>query len=83
MKYQFTIKDLNYVETDGFPQDDEICFVVWADKDNNIDCFIGGYNKKKEQFYADFGLGGFVINAKSVIAWKVFDSENVLIKKDE
>ena len=81
MKYQFTIKDLKYTETDGFPEDEEICFAVWKNKDGDFDCFIGAYNANKKCFYADFGFGGLILKADTVIAWKPFNCDNILIKR--
>ena len=36
MKYVFKISNLNYVEVDGLPNDEELCFVVWTDKEGNL-----------------------------------------------
>ena len=83
MKYVFKISNLNYVEADGLPNDEELCFVVWADKEGNLDCFVGSYDENKKQFYADYGMGGVIVKAKSVIAWKLFDADNIIIGIDK
>lgn len=83
MNYVFTIKDLHYVQDEGFPKDEDICFVLWTDKDGNYDCFVGCYDENKNNFYADYGMGSTVVKGKSVIAWKLFDADNILIKKEK
>ena len=56
-------------EADGWPPDWEWCMVMWLDHNNQPEVFVGSYNEDKKAFYANFGLGGAVLDLEDVVAW--------------
>lgn len=42
---------------------------------------MGGYNARENSFYVNFGMGGCVLEADSVIAWvDLFEDQDALLK---
>lgn len=71
LKFRFRIEesDWNYVEEKGLPEDGTWCFVIWKDSNGDYDYHLGGYDEDSNEFYVNFGMGGAVLSADSVIAW--------------
>ena len=53
---------------DGAPPDGEWCICLFG-HGKTPDVFVGGYDAKSKIFYANFGLGGAVLEAADVGAW--------------
>ena len=71
MNFNLSVDKWNLVSEKGLPEDGEWCFLVWKSENGELDWSIGGYNESEKNFYANFGLGGLVLEAKDVIAWAV------------
>ena len=62
--------DWKHPSVDGWPPEWEWCMVIWGvDADATPDVFVGGYSEEKKAFYANFGMGGAVLDREQVIAW--------------
>lgn len=72
--FEISGKDWNLVAEKGLPKDGEWCFVIYK-TDTSYDYSIGGYSEDEHQFYANFGYGGLVLDADSVIAWALFEQD--------
>lgn len=72
-KYKFEVgeQDWNYVEEKGLPDEDDgmWCILVVEDGRGGYHYEFGGYNVESNTFYVNFGYGGCVIEAASVVAW--------------
>lgn len=80
-KFEFHISesDWKYVEESGLPEEDTWCLVIWKDSNGDFDYHVGGYFEKDNEFYVNFGLGGCVLSADSVVAWvPLFAGDNFL-----
>ena len=80
MKFKFEIDETrwNYVKEKGLPEDDGFCIVIWK-MGGTYDYHMGSYCEVNHQFYVNFGLGGMVLDADSVVAWApLFDEDNYL-----
>ena len=78
--FNLNISNWNMVEEFGMPEDGDFCFVVYKTK-TNIEFYswsIGGYNQENKEFYCNLGLGGMIIEAEHVVAWKLMDDVDVL-----
>ena len=63
----------HWVETDGLPEEEYIwCILMWKCHDGTLDMHVGSYFEEKKEFYVNFGLGGAVLDADSVIGWADF-----------
>ena len=71
MKFKFEIKEDQwiYVKDNGLPKDGQWCFLISRLILGSYSYEFGGYNSMKGCFYINFGDGGCIINADSVIAW--------------
>lgn len=64
----------HWVEEEGYPKDDCMwCILMLKSDDGSLDVFAGGYNEHTQEFYANFGFGGAVIEAESVVGWVPFE----------
>lgn len=70
---KLSIENWKTVEEHGMPEDMDWCFVAWKDSKGDIEWSTGGYSEDEKQFYANYGLGGLVLDEKNVIAWCSFD----------
>lgn len=73
--FSLNVNKWNIVEEVGMPNEYEFCFIVYRGK-TNIEFFswsVGGYNPNNHEFYCNMGLGGMVVDADSVVAWKLID----------
>lgn len=70
------------VEIEGYPPDDEWCIAVWRDRNDNVDIFVGGYDEERKIFYANFGLGGAVLDQEHVFAWTLLNEHHWQTIKD-
>ena len=78
---RFVVDEWNFVADKGFPKDDEAmsCILVVKNVKGTYDYEFGGYNEQFHSFYNNFGLGGCVIEADSVVAWApLFTGKNFL-----
>ena len=60
-------------EADGWPPDNEWCLVIWGENHEPPNVFVGGYSEENKNFYANFGLGGAVLDREHVMAWTLLD----------
>lgn len=77
MNFEVIIKDFNLVEQAGYPEDVDFCYFIWKDSDGGYNFGVGGYSEEECQFYADFGFGGLVYDAKDIVAWKLIGEEEL------
>ncbi len=83
LKYKFEIDESkwNYVEDIGLPEDGQWCFLIWRTHKGDYTYHLGGYNDRENSFYVNFGMGGCVLEADSVIAWvDLFEDQDALLK---
>lgn len=81
MDIKFEITEWNLVADKGFPMGDEAmsCILVVKNLKGTYDYEFGGYNERFHSFYNNFGFGGCVIEADSVVAWApLFTGKNLL-----
>ena len=53
---------------DGWPPDGEWALCLFGDG-QKPEIFVGGYDKERHIFYANYGLGGAVLDQEDVAAW--------------
>ena len=68
-KPQLIFEKWRFVEVDGYPSDAEWCVALWKADNGEIEIFVGGYSEEKKTFYANFGLGGAVLDQEHICAW--------------
>lgn len=81
MDIKFEITEWNLVADKGFPTGDEAmsCILVVKNVKGGYGYEFGGYKEESQSFYVNWGLGGGVIEADSVVAWApLFTGKNFL-----
>ena len=79
--FRFVVDEWNFVSDKGFPTGDEAmsCILVVKNVNGTYGYDFGGYNEQFNSFYINFGFGGVVIEADSVVAWApLFTGKNFL-----
>ena len=71
---KLTFENWKNPEVDGWPPEWEWSLALWGDREKP-EVFVGGYNAENKTFYANFGLGGAVLDQEHVFAWTLL-SEN-------
>lgn len=61
--------DWKLPEVDGWPDDGEWCVVLFGEDDEPPEVFVGGYDEERKRFYANFGLGGAVLDQEDAVVW--------------
>lgn len=60
----------------GLPEDGTFCFILFG-KESDISWSVGGYDVNKKQFFVNLGIGGMIVKADDVIAWKPWNEVTV------
>ena len=64
------INKWHWVAEEGFPEDEcEWCLLMYRGHDGEDEVLVGSYYEEKNEFYVNFGLGGLVMDAESVVGW--------------
>ncbi len=80
MDIKFEITDWNLIADKGLPNEEEMCYILVVKKaKGGYGYEFGGYKEESQSFYVNWGLGGCVIEADSVVAWApLFTGKNFL-----
>lgn len=71
---KLAFENWKWVAIDGLPTEDWWwCLIMWRDHEGNLDVHVGRYFEECKEFYVNFGLGGSILEADSVIGWISFD----------
>ena len=54
---------------DGWPPDGEWCVCLFGEGKKKPEIFVGGFDQERRNFYANYGMGGAVLDQEDVAAW--------------
>lgn len=66
-------KNFKIVAKDGLPEDGDFVIAVFGNEKTGYSWQPASYYEDKENFYADMGYGGLVLDEKDCVAWLKFD----------